>query len=176
MQCEGKWKARLVAKVSSAEGRLDEIDRRELRELEGEDGVIQDQQDRVNMRRTKRDVCTDGGRPCQWQQARRGRLGSCGRGFKRVHECATVADDVQANLADPREWIIGNVEEVMERSAGDWIGRRLMAWLREIGLEFVDIIVKSDNEPVWIKDDRFEEQRDRRENTHCDLRKDGGED
>ena len=59
-----------------------------------------------------------------------------------------------------------------------------MAWLREIGLEFVDMTVKSDNEPAltslidvvehtdrdvgWIEDDQrewfsgqFEEQRDR---------------
>ena len=34
------------------------------------------------------------------------------------------------------------------RSTGDWTCRRLMTWLREIGLEFVDIIVKADNEPV----------------------------
>ena len=37
---------------------------------------------------------------------------------------------------------------VPKRSTGDWTCRRLMTWLREIGLEFVDIIVKSDNEPV----------------------------
>ena len=28
------------------------------------------------------------------------------------------------------------------------MSRRLMAWLRDIGLEFVDFIVKSDNEPA----------------------------
>ena len=33
-------------------------------------------------------------------------------------------------------------------STGDWTCRRLMAWLREIGLGVVDIIVKSDNEPA----------------------------
>ena len=32
---------------------------------------------------------------------------------------------------------------VRRRSTGEWICRRLMAWLREIGLEFVDIIVKN---------------------------------
>ena len=36
---------------------------------------------------------------------------------------------------------------VPRKSTGDWMCRRLMAWLRETGLEFVDIIVKSDNEP-----------------------------
>ena len=29
---------------------------------------------------------------------------------------------------------------------GRWIRRRLMAWLREVGLKFADIIVKSDEE------------------------------
>ena len=37
---------------------------------------------------------------------------------------------------------------VPRRTAGEWIWRRLMAWLREIGLVSVDIIVKSDNEPA----------------------------
>ena len=37
---------------------------------------------------------------------------------------------------------------VPRRTTGEWICRRLMAWLREIGLESVDIIVKSDNEPA----------------------------
>ena len=35
-----------------------------------------------------------------------------------------------------------------EKSTGDWRCRRQMARLREIGLEFLDIIVKSDNEPA----------------------------
>ena len=35
---------------------------------------------------------------------------------------------------------------VPRKTTGEWICRRLMAWLREIGLESVDIIVKSDNE------------------------------
>ena len=42
---------------------------------------------------------------------------------------------------------------VPRKTTGDWICRRLMAWRREIGLESVDIIVKSDNEPAltsWI--------------------------
>ena len=34
------------------------------------------------------------------------------------------------------------------KTTGEWICPRLMAWLREIGLESVDIIVKSDNEPA----------------------------
>ena len=37
---------------------------------------------------------------------------------------------------------------VPRKTMGEWICRRLMAWLREIGLESVDIIVKSDNEPA----------------------------
>ena len=36
------------------------------------------------------------------------------------------------------------------KSTGEWICRRLIAWLREIGLEFLDVIVKSDNEPALI--------------------------
>ena len=37
---------------------------------------------------------------------------------------------------------------VPRKTTGEWICRRLMAWLREIGLESKDIIVKSDNEPA----------------------------
>ena len=37
---------------------------------------------------------------------------------------------------------------VPRKTTGEWICRRLIAWLREIGLESVDIIVKSDNEPA----------------------------
>ena len=37
---------------------------------------------------------------------------------------------------------------VPRKTTGEGICRRLMAWLREIGLESVDIIVKSDNEPA----------------------------
>ena len=37
---------------------------------------------------------------------------------------------------------------VPRKTTSDWIGRRLMAWLREIRLQSVDIIVKSDNEPA----------------------------
>ena len=107
MQWEEKWKAmmsevgkrcedpRLVENVSAVghlpEGREranddDEAgrERRELRELVSEGGVIHDQQDRANTRRTERGVCTDGRRPCQWQRARRGRLERCGRGSNRV--------------------------------------------------------------------------------------------
>ena len=35
---------------------------------------------------------------------------------------------------------------VPRRSTGEWICGRLLAWLREIGFKFVDIVVKSDNE------------------------------
>ena len=51
---------------------------------------------------------------------------------------------------------------VPRRSTGEWICRRLMAWLREIGLELVDIIVKSDNEPGFVKLHRVFEH------TECD--------
>ena len=37
---------------------------------------------------------------------------------------------------------------VPRKSTGEWICRRPMAWLREIGLELVDITVKSDSEPA----------------------------
>ena len=40
---------------------------------------------------------------------------------------------------------------VPRKSTDEWICKRLMAWLREIGLEFVDIVVKSDNEPALVK-------------------------
>ena len=39
---------------------------------------------------------------------------------------------------------------VLRKSTGESICRRLMAWLREIGLEFVDIFVTSDNEPALM--------------------------
>ena len=33
-----------------------------------------------------------------------------------------------------------------------WIRcRRLMAWLREIGVEFISVVVKTDNEPALVK-------------------------
>ena len=37
---------------------------------------------------------------------------------------------------------------VPRKSMGHWICRRLMAWFGEIRLEFVDILMKSDNEPA----------------------------
>ena len=37
---------------------------------------------------------------------------------------------------------------VPRKSSGEWAAKRLMAWLRELGYEFCDIIVKSDNEPA----------------------------
>lgn len=39
---------------------------------------------------------------------------------------------------------------VPRKSTGEWVSRRLMAWLRELGVEFNDIIVKSDNEPALV--------------------------
>lgn len=39
---------------------------------------------------------------------------------------------------------------VPRKSTGEWTSRRLMAWLRELGLEFNDIIVKSDSEPALL--------------------------
>ena len=44
---------------------------------------------------------------------------------------------------------------VPRKTMGEWICRRLMAWLREIGLESVDIIVKSDNEPALTSGSRM---------------------
>ena len=41
------------------------------------------------------------------------------------------------------------------KSTVDWISKRLLAWLRKIGLEFVEIIVKSDNEPVLTSSGRL---------------------
>ena len=32
----------------------------------------------------------------------------------------------------------------------EWGPKRLMAWLREIGIEFNDVMVKSDNEPALV--------------------------
>ena len=43
-------------------------------------------------------------------------------------------------------WVASNV--VQRESTGEMICRRLMTWLRGIGLEFVDTIVKSDNKLV----------------------------
>ena len=37
---------------------------------------------------------------------------------------------------------------VARKSTGEWVCPKLMAWLRELGLEFVDIIVKADSEPA----------------------------
>jgi hypothetical protein len=39
---------------------------------------------------------------------------------------------------------------VPRKSTGEWVSRRLMAWLRELGVEFNDIIVKSDNVPALV--------------------------
>ena len=52
---------------------------------------------------------------------------------------------------------------VPRESTGEWRRRMLMAWLREMGLEFVDIIVKSDNVPALTSFTGFEQCRvDRR--------------
>ena len=37
---------------------------------------------------------------------------------------------------------------VPRKSTGEWTCRRLRTWLREIGLEIVDTVVKSDSEPA----------------------------
>ena len=47
---------------------------------------------------------------------------------------------------DKTKAVLGTV--VTRKPAGDWICQRLVAWLREIGLESVDINKKSGNEPV----------------------------
>ena len=44
---------------------------------------------------------------------------------------------------------------VPRKTMGEWICRRQVAWLREIGLESVDIIVKSDNEPALTSGSRM---------------------
>ena len=53
--------------------RQDEIPR-ELRELQGESGVMHDPQDRASARRTDRDACAHGGGPRECQRTRRGRF------------------------------------------------------------------------------------------------------
>ena len=50
-------------------------------------------------------------------------------------------------VARERETIAVLSTVVLRKTTGDRICRRLMAWLREIGLESVDIIVESNNEP-----------------------------
>ena len=37
---------------------------------------------------------------------------------------------------------------VPSKSTGEWIAKRLMAWLKEVGCEHGDLIIKSDNEPA----------------------------
>ena len=39
---------------------------------------------------------------------------------------------------------------VPRRSTGEWISRRPMAWLREIGVDLVDFLVKTDTEPALV--------------------------
>ena len=39
---------------------------------------------------------------------------------------------------------------VPRKTTGEWTAKRLTAWLREIGLEHSDIIIKSDNEPALV--------------------------
>ena len=39
---------------------------------------------------------------------------------------------------------------VPRKSTGEWIVKRVGAWLREVGLEFTEIIMKSDNEPALV--------------------------
>ena len=39
---------------------------------------------------------------------------------------------------------------VPRKSTGEWIVKRIGAWMREIGVQFTDISVKSDNEPALV--------------------------
>ena len=39
---------------------------------------------------------------------------------------------------------------VPRRTTGEWTSRRLMAWTREIGIEFTDLVVRTDNEPALV--------------------------
>ena len=40
---------------------------------------------------------------------------------------------------------------VPNKTTGEWIIRRVMSWLKEIGCEYGDLIIKSDNEPALTK-------------------------
>ena len=68
----------------------------------------------------------------------RSRRGHCIEGWARGGLSKAIDAEIWVMVRRKRRRNVGNV----------WIYRRLMAWLREIGLEFVDIIVKSDNEPA----------------------------
>ena len=35
-----------------------------------------------------------------------------------------------------------------KKSSGEWLGKRLMAWMREVGCELEPMTLKSDNEPA----------------------------
>ena len=39
---------------------------------------------------------------------------------------------------------------VPKKSKGTWMAKRLLAWMRELGCEQSDVIVKSDNEPSIV--------------------------
>ena len=65
----------LLARREGADDAEAGRDRRELREPQGEGGVIHDQQDRAITRRTERYVCSDGRRPC-WENVDEVRRGS----------------------------------------------------------------------------------------------------
>ena len=39
---------------------------------------------------------------------------------------------------------------VPRKSSGEWVAKRMMAWMKELGYEFCDVIVKSDNEPALV--------------------------
>ena len=39
---------------------------------------------------------------------------------------------------------------VPKKSHGTWVGKRLLAWVRELGCEQSDVIVKCDNEPSIV--------------------------
>ena len=88
----------------------------------------------------------------------RGRENDCHKSMKEegqvleVHSCYMFMGDEKEGktlaflVARERETRAVLSTVVPRKTTGEWICRRLMAWLREIGLEFVDIIVKSDNE------------------------------
>ena len=89
----------------------------------------------------------------------------CSKGRGREEDCRKTAEEerrvpkvhVDCMLRKDKRWrsfragkketmvVFGRV--VPRTPTGEWIRGRLMAWLQETGLEFVDIIVQSDTEP-----------------------------
>ena len=39
---------------------------------------------------------------------------------------------------------------VPRKGVDNWVPKRLGAWMREIGLEYQEVVVKSDNEPALV--------------------------